>query len=84
MDIRLDGKAALVTGAGQGIGQGIAEALARAGADVAINYRTNAAGAAETARRVAEAGRQAIVVQADVGEETEVEAMFHHLDEAAA
>jgi glucose 1-dehydrogenase len=82
MEIRLDGKAALVTGAGQGIGQGIAEALARAGADVAINYRTNAAGAAETAQRVAEAGRQAIVVQADVGDETEVEAMFHHLEEA--
>ena len=56
MEIRLDGKAALVTGAGQGIGQGIAEALALAGADVAINYRTNAAGAAETARRVQEAG----------------------------
>jgi glucose 1-dehydrogenase len=82
MDIRLDGKAALVTGAGQGIGQGIAEALARAGADIAINYRTNAAAAAETARRVQAAGRQATVVQADVGDEAQVEAMFRYLDEA--
>src|SRR6478735_2542176 len=81
MDIRLDGKAALVTGAGQGIGQGIAEALARAGADVAINYRTNAAAAAETARRVQAAGGQATVVQADVGDEAQVEAMFRYLDE---
>jgi glucose 1-dehydrogenase len=84
MPLRLDGKAALVTGAGQGIGQGIAEALAGAGADVAINYRTSAEGAAETARRVREAGRQAIVVQADVGDEAQVESMFRHLDEAFA
>jgi glucose 1-dehydrogenase len=84
MEIRLDGKVALVTGAGQGMGQGIAEALAIAGADVVINYRTNAAGAAETARLVQEAGRQAVVIQADVGNETQVEAMFRHLDEAFA
>src|SRR3954466_11438753 len=82
MNIRLDGKAALVTGAGQGIGHGIAVALALAGADVAVNYRTNAAGAAETARQVREAGRQAIVLQADVGDEGQVEAMYRHLDEA--
>ncbi len=37
---RLDGKAALVTGAGKGIGRGIALTFARAGADVALVART--------------------------------------------
>ena len=43
MDIpeyRLDGKVALITGAGRGIGRGIAEVLAQAGADVIINSLT--------------------------------------------
>ena len=82
MEIRLDGKLALVTGASSGIGQGIAEALAAAGADVAINYRTNETGAEETARRVRACGRRAMTIQADVGDPDQVDAMFRQLDEA--
>lgn len=81
MDIRLDGKTALVTGASSGIGRGIAEALATAGADVAINYHHNADGAAETAERVRAAGRRALVLQADVGDPVAVEAMFRRFDD---
>jgi NAD(P)-dependent dehydrogenase (short-subunit alcohol dehydrogenase family) len=39
---RLDGKVALVTGAGRGLGRGIALALADAGAEILLNSRTPA------------------------------------------
>jgi glucose 1-dehydrogenase len=72
----LSSRVALVTGAGSGIGRGIAVALAEAGAAVAVNYRGNASGAAETARLVEAVGGRALVVAADVGQEPAVEAMF--------
>ena len=52
MNAELKDTVALVTGAGGGIGQATALELARRGADVAVHYHRNEAGAAETARRV--------------------------------
>jgi glucose 1-dehydrogenase len=72
----LQGKVAFVTGADSGIGQAIAVAFARAGADVAITWHTDEAGAAETARRVESAGRQAFVTQLDVMDSKAVDAAF--------
>jgi len=80
VEIRLDGKNALVTGASSGIGQGIALALAAAGARVGINYRSNMGGAEETARRVREAGQPALVMEADVGDPAQVASMFRRFD----
>ena len=76
MELRLDGKVALVTGSSKGIGQGIAEAYARAGADVTVTWSTDKDGAEETAGRVREAGQRALTVQVDVGDEAQVDAMF--------
>ncbi|MEX2558169.1 MAG: 3-oxoacyl-ACP reductase family protein [Actinomycetota bacterium] len=72
----LEGKVALVTGASRGIGRASAVALAGRGASVAVNYREDKEGAAETARAIEEAGGVALVVRGDVADAGDVEAMF--------
>jgi 3-oxoacyl-[acyl-carrier protein] reductase len=59
----LTGRSALVTGASRGIGRAIAVALAGQGADVAVNYRENAAAADEVVAEITALGRRAIAVQ---------------------
>lgn len=82
MELRLDGKVALVTGSDSGIGQGIAMRFAESGADVAVHYHTDREGAEETAQAVRDAGRTAIVVQGDVGDEARVETILAAIDDA--
>jgi 3-oxoacyl-[acyl-carrier protein] reductase len=62
----LDRKIVLVTGASSGIGRAIALGCARAGADVALTYRDNQAGAEETAAAIRELGRRAEVLRVDI------------------
>jgi 7-alpha-hydroxysteroid dehydrogenase len=64
---RIDGKAALVTGAGKGIGRGIALTFAEAGADVALVARTKDDLEA-VAEQIRARGRNAVAIAADVTE----------------
>jgi 3-oxoacyl-[acyl-carrier protein] reductase len=73
--VRLDGKIVLVTGASSGIGSAIALGCAREGADVAVTYRGNAAGAEETARMIMALGRRAEVLGVDISREEEIRAL---------
>jgi 7-alpha-hydroxysteroid dehydrogenase len=58
--LRLDGRAALVTGGGRGLGLGMALALAHAGADIALAARTKHE-LEEAAEQVQAEGRKSLV-----------------------
>ncbi len=72
---------ALVTGASRGIGRATAILLAQEGYTVAVNYHQNAQAADEVVSLIKASGGKAFAVQADVGDEAQVEAMFAVLDE---
>ncbi|MGH7409110.1 MAG: SDR family NAD(P)-dependent oxidoreductase [Candidatus Methylomirabilales bacterium] len=63
--MRLEGKAAIVTGAGQGIGRAIALALAHEGADVLV-AEVNPESGARTAAEVRGLGRKGVATRTDV------------------
>jgi glucose 1-dehydrogenase len=67
MPNRLEGKSIAITGGDQGIGRAIAERLSQDGADIAICYRSNQAGANEVVDEIKKAGRRAASIQSDVG-----------------
>ena len=79
MDLGLNGKVALVTGAGRGVGREIALTLAREGASVAINYRSSTKDADALAAEIAAAGGKAKAYKADVGDFAAVTAMVGHV-----
>jgi len=76
---KLTGKKALVTGGSRGIGRGIILALATQGADVAINYHSHKEEAEEVATEVKKMGREALVIQADVSQSSQVKDMFEEV-----
>lgn len=62
----LQGRKALVTGAGIGIGEGIARELARQGASVALHYGSSGAGAHAAMAEITAAGGEAVALQGDL------------------
>ena len=76
----LSGKVALVTGGGRGIGRETCLAFARSGADVVVNYLQNQERAGEVVETIRGMGRKAVAVRADVGNKSEVEALFAQVD----
>ena len=70
----------LITGGSRGIGAATALLAARQGYAVAVNYTTNSLAADEVVRQIRTLGGNAITVQADVGVEAQVMAMFEKID----
>lgn len=75
----LEGKIVLVTGASSGIGQAIAIASAKAGADVAVTYRRNRAGAERTAAEIRQLGRRVEILATDVSLLEDIESLAAEL-----
>ncbi|WP_432728153.1 SDR family oxidoreductase [Variovorax sp. W6] len=70
----------LITGGGRGIGAATALLAASRGYAVAVNYATNSLAADEVVRTIRDNGGNAMSVQADVGDEAQVIAMFQKVD----
>ncbi|WP_374643086.1 SDR family oxidoreductase [Hydrogenophaga sp.] len=70
----------LVTGGSRGIGAATARLAAAQGWAVAVNYTANSLAADEVVRSIRSAGGNAITVQADVADETQVLRMFEKVD----
>lgn len=73
--MKLEGKAALVTGASRGIGREIALELAREGAKVAVNYSGSEAKANEVVDEIKSMGGEAFAVQCNVADGESVQTM---------
>ena len=69
-------KVAVVTGASRGIGRATALALAAEGAKVVVNYARSSQAADEVIAEIAQAGGEAIALQADVSQADQVDAFF--------
>ena len=76
----LEGKRVLVTGGSSGIGRAIALRCAQAGADLAISYRRNQAGAEATAADIQRLGRRVEVTQTDISREQDIASLVGWLE----
>jgi 3-oxoacyl-[acyl-carrier protein] reductase len=79
--MKLQGRVALVTGAGTGIGRAIAELFAREGSKVAVNYSRSRDAAEEVVTAIRAAGGTATTVAADVSRQSDVDAMIDRVNQ---
>ena len=77
---RLDGRVALVTGAGKGIGAEISRVFAEVGADIAIAARSEG-DLRQVADQIESFGRRALCVPTDVLENSQLEQLINSVEE---
>jgi 3-oxoacyl-[acyl-carrier protein] reductase len=73
---KLTGKVAVVTGASKGIGASIALHLAAEGAAVVVNYASSKEGAERVVAEIVRKGGKAIVVQANIAKQADIQRLF--------
>ena len=76
MEQKLEGKVALITGAGKRLGRAVALRLAEEGMDVAVHYGTSAKDAAEVVGKIEEMGKKAVAIRADLRRVDEIRRML--------
>jgi pteridine reductase len=79
MNLPLQGRVALVTGAAKRLGRAVALRLAEEGADVVIHYRSSQAEAQDAVKEIEKHGRRAVAIAADLSEVSEIKRL---VDEA--
>mgnify|MGYP001470022287 CR=1 FL=1 len=77
----IEGKIALVTGAAKGLGRAISLKLADKGVRLALNYKSSGDEAQEVAWAIKKKGGEAIAIQADVSNASQVTAWVNQVEE---
>jgi len=80
--MELQGRTALVTGAGVRLGKAIALALAERGVHVAVHYHRSAESAAAVVREIEALGCRSVAVGADLGDTAQLDSVVEHCVDA--
>ena len=76
----LNGKNVLITGGSRGLGRSLCKAFAREGANIAFNYMTDEAGAAQTQKEAGAFGTDVQAVRASVADKTAIMEMVNQIE----
>jgi len=79
--MRFQDKVAVISGASRGIGMATALLMGREGASVVVNYKNNQEAAEAVAAQIKSSGGDAMICQADVGEQEQIVAMYQKVRE---